>query len=271
MRWWLNGEPAEMLSLADRGLAYGDGVFSTIAVNAGVPTLLDAHLERLQQGCARLGIDNVDWPGSEVQLQQLIAAQAGPAVVKVMLTRGTGGRGYSGRGAERPNLIVGLGEWPQHYREWRRSGIGLGICTTRLGLNPLTAGMKHLNRLEQVLIRRELDAHGWSDAVVCDIEGMLVEACAANLFWLQGDTLFTPSLELAGVQGVMRRQVLQGAERLGWRCQIGRYPVQVLHSADEIFISNALMGVVPVVSLDNTHDYPVRSVRELQRQLGIDA
>lgn len=271
MRWWLNGLPAETLPLADRGLAYGDGLFSTIAVNAGVPVLLEAHIARLQQGCRRLGLAEVDWSSVVTQVQNLIAAQTGPAVIKLILTRGTGGRGYSSRGADRPNLIVGLGEWPHQYRQWRRCGIALGISSVRLGLNPLTAGMKHLNRLEQVLIRRDLDAGGWPDGAVCDIEGKVVETCVANLFWLKEGILYTPSLELAGVEGVMRRQVMQLAGQLGWRCQIGRYPLQALQAADEVFISNALMGVVPVIALDNHHHYPVQVVRTLQQQLGIDA
>ncbi|TFT46931.1 aminodeoxychorismate lyase, partial [Proteus mirabilis] len=124
--------------------------------------------------------------------------------------------------------------------------VSLAISPVRLGQNSLLAGIKHLNRLEQVLIKHHLETTPFDDMLVCDNEGYLVEANAANLFWRKGNQLFTPDISLSGVNGIMRQQVLDFAQQLDWDIHIVREKPQTLYQADEIWLTNALMPIIPV-------------------------
>ncbi|MDI9228771.1 aminodeoxychorismate lyase, partial [Serratia bockelmannii] len=172
--YWINGQRHDALAPSDRGLQFGDGCFTTARVVDGKIELLPWHLERLQQTAQRLMLPTTDWAAFEREMAQ--AAESIPlGVVKAILTRGSGGRGYSPTGCENPTRIVARSSYPAHYLQWREQGITLALSPVALARNPLLAGLKHLNRLEQVLIRAHLDQTAADEALVLDTAGMLVE------------------------------------------------------------------------------------------------
>ncbi len=246
---WVNGEPCDTISAADRGLSYGDGLFTTILVAKGHCCLIDKHLKRLQDGIKLLGIAQIDFA---LLIEQLTARARAldNGVIKVVVTRGEGQRGYSSKGCVSPTVIMTASALPKHYQQLRQAGISVGVSTIPLGLNPVTAGLKHLNRLEQVLVRQQIDQEGWDDAIVLDCQGFIVESNLANIFWVKEKQLYTPSLELAGVAGVMRDFVIEKAKGLGIAVNIDRYRLGSITDADEIFITNSLMQLVPVVKIE---------------------
>ncbi|AHG22237.1 4-amino-4-deoxychorismate lyase [Chania multitudinisentens RB-25] len=243
--YWINGQQQNTLIPSDRGLQFGDGCFTTARIVEGEIDLLPWHIERMQQAAQRLLLPAVDWLAFEREM--VCAAESIPlGVVKAILTRGSGGRGYSPQGCEHPTRIISRSSYPQYYLQWRERGINLVLSPVPLARNPLLAGLKHLNRLEQVLIRAHLDQADAHEALVLDTAGMLVECCAANLFWRKGKAVFTPNLEQAGVAGLMRRRVIALLVGSEYQLHCVSEPLETLADADEVLVSNALMPLLPV-------------------------
>lgn len=255
---WING--AEQLSLpaTDRATQFGDGCFTTAAVHNGRIQLLEAHLRRLREGCERLLIPDVDWGRLEAEMRAAAQPHA-QAVVKVILSAGSGGRGYSRKGGSGATRIVSVAPWPHHYQTLHTQGVRLQSSPVRLAQSPLLAGIKHLNRLEQVMIRAHLERSDADEALVLDTAGYVVECCAANLFWRQGERVFTPDLTHAGVDGVMRRYLMAQMAAAGLHCEVVRCEASQLLAANEIVICNALMPVLPVRQLDD-REYSERTL-----------
>ena len=188
-------------------------------------------------------------------------------IAKIILTRGSGGRGYGCNGVLGPNRVISTHPLPQHRQQWREQGVRLATLGGRLGTQPLLAGLKSLNRLEQVLLRREVEALGVDEGLCLDSEGMLIEATAANLWWRCGDAWFTPSLVRCGVAGVMRQHLLQLFDAQGVRVHSGLSERALLDDADEIALSNCTFGLVPVREFDGRLLPTMRVTRQLQQQL----
>jgi 4-amino-4-deoxychorismate lyase len=265
---WVNGEPAETLRLADRGLQYGDGLFETLAVRDGSLRRLDMHLDRLREGCARLCLP---MPEEELLRRELGRAAEGEtrAVLKLMLTRGPGGRGY--RPPEPPSVtrMVFRHAWPDYPVDWHTHGVELRICTTRLAVGSPLAGVKHLNRLEQVLARAE-----WSDGVqegiMLDAEDRVVEGTMTNLFASPAEgRLVTPDLSRSGVAGVTRRHVLARATDEGVQVEVRDLSLDELLASREIFVCNSIVGVWPVRRIAS-RDYAVGPMTRLAAQWAVE-
>jgi len=246
----INGRMTDCVASTDRGLLYGDGLFETIAVVEGEPGHWQQHLQRLQAGCARLGIEAVDELLLAEECRQLVDG-VGRAVVKIIVTRGSGGRGYRVPARPLPTRILQLHDWPEFSPACARQGVALRICDIRLGHNPRLAGIKHLNRLEQVLARQEWDDTGIIEGLLLDSENNLVEGTMSNLFLVRDGVLMTPDLQRCGVAGIMRSQLLECAGQISINtetCQLGMVD---LHEAEEVFICNSLIGIWPVISIDD--------------------
>lgn len=241
----INGHEQDTLLASDRATQFGDGCFTTARIAAGEVSLLQAHLCRLQRACERLMIPFTQWDRLKDEMRQLAAGKA-DGVLKVIISRGSGGRGYSGASCQHPVRILSTSPYPAHYARWRRDGITLALSPVRLGRNPLLAGIKHLNRLEQILIRAHLEQTDADEALVLDSEGVLTECCAANIFWRRGSDVFTPRLDQAGVDGIMRQFCLQQLAHSDFRAHEVNATEEALFAADEVIICNALMPVVPV-------------------------
>ncbi len=241
----INGCQQQTLAANDRAVQFGDGCFTTARIQTGEIQLLQAHLARLRDAFERLFIPFTDWAILEQEMIALAGRQQ-TGVLKVMITRGAGGRGYSAAGCQTPTRILSLSALPAHYARWQQEGITLALSPIRLGRNPHLAGVKHLNRLEQVLIRTHLEQTAGDEALVLDSDGLLTECCAANLFWRQGMTVFTPCLDQAGVKGIMRQFIIDRLAASGFTFAEVAAPLKALADADEVLICNALMPVVPV-------------------------
>jgi 4-amino-4-deoxychorismate lyase len=239
----INGEMTELLQATDRGLHYGDGLFETVAIINGRPCLWPQHMERLQRGCAVLKLPVPD-------LEQLYAealslcGNDGRAVLKLVITRGSGGRGYRPPQEVTAQRLLFRYPWPDYPD--LSDGIQLRLCQTPLACNPALAGIKHLNRLEQVLARAEWDDPAIHEGLMCDLDGQVKEGTMSNLFWVDDGRLFTPDLSRCGVAGVMRAQVMALARDLGIRVSIAETDPEALRQADEIFMTNSLIGIWPV-------------------------
>ncbi len=227
------------LPLNDRGFLYGDGLFETARLEHGVVRFLDAHLARLREGCVRLSIA----PPNEAVLREEIAvvtANLRSAVVKIVVSRGVGIRGYRPRGDSAPTRVVAAYAAPEHQPERL---LQLRWCETRLGRNERLAGIKHLNRLEQVLAQSEWNDPAIDEGLMLDTEGELVCATSANVFIVREGTLLTPDLRYCGVRGVMRGEVLRVAARLG--ITVSEEPLwpHDVEAAGELFLTNAVRGI----------------------------
>ncbi|MBN7820623.1 aminodeoxychorismate lyase [Bowmanella yangjiangensis] len=262
----VNGQPADQLAVTDRATQYGDGVFSTLRIKDGELQFWQAHLDRLKTGLERLGIDFSCWD----RLQDCCVEQAighSEGVLKILISRGSGGRGYLPPSPAQATWILSLHPMPVHYALWRQQGITLQLSPLQLAKQPLLAGIKHLNRLEQVLIRQHAEAQGWQDALVCDTDGMLVESSVANLFWQVGNSWYTPDLHFAGVDGIMRQQLVKALELRGDQVYQVRSAPSCLLQAEQLLLCNSLMGVVPVNSYAG-HFYHKDDVAQLNKECG---
>lgn len=262
----VNGQPAEGVPVRDRGLAYGDGLFETIRVQAGQPKLFERHLQRLEHGVGRLRIPcDLDRLALEVRL---FAAELGEGVAKLIVTRGIGERGYApNAGAEPTRILLGSASpgYPAHYAQ---DGIGLYPCATRLAEQPLLAGLKHLNRLEQVMARAEWTDPAYAEGLMRDLGGRVIEGVFSNLFLVCEGRLLTADLSRCGVAGVMRAHIIEhAAPALGLPLEIRDLDYEELLAADEVFMCNSLYGIWPVHSLDARRWSPGAVTRKLQAVL----
>jgi 4-amino-4-deoxychorismate lyase len=243
----VNGQPASEIDVLDRGFAYGDGLFRTIRIEDGQPLFWSYHVAHLADGCARLGIPTVD-PARLAREAALLFSDGGDGVLKIIVTRGIGGRGY--RPPETPEPTRILARFPlQPPPALTNGGVRVRLCATRAAIQPATVGIKTLNRLDQVLARAE-----WSDAeifegLMLDTEGFVVGGTMSNLFVGIGSRLFTPAIDRAGIAGAMRAAVLDAARARGLDTVEVRLSPGALVQADEAFLTNGVIGVVPVVDL----------------------
>ena len=247
----INGQPDNRIPVTDRGLQYGDGLFETLAFRRGKLEFLNAHLQRLMWGCERLGINFADKDKLEVELATLCAQTAEDSVIKIMVTRGSGGRGYKAPEEAEPLRIISSHPMPD-YPESCQQGITVRLCQHRLGINPALAGIKHLNRLEQVLARSEWDDHTIREGLMRDINDKLVEGTMSNLFMIQNGQLVTPTIAENGIAGIMRGEVIKLASKLDIPVTEKDMSLNDLEQADEVFLTNSIIEIWPVTQLWNT-------------------
>ena len=254
----INGESDFVLPPTDRGLAYGDGVFRTIKVRQGIADTWALHYQKLAQDCAALGIK---CPVQELLLDDIarLFAPDEEAVAKVLVTRGLGPRGYAIPHDSTPTRIVIREPFPAYPNTNAAEGVNLHLCSLRLSRQPRLAGIKHLNRLENVLARSEWSDSSIADGLLLDEEGMVIECTMSNVFARFGRTLVTPSLEKCGVAGITRQRILDNAKNMGYNAQIREMPLDELMQADEAVICNSLYGAWQVRAL-NAHSWPAQQL-----------
>ncbi|HEY1899237.1 MAG TPA: aminodeoxychorismate lyase [Steroidobacteraceae bacterium] len=263
----VDGQPAVGVDVLDRGLHYGDGLFETIACRAGRARFLDLHLQRLREGCERLSFHYADFSSLAQQIRELAARQ--PAcIIKLILTRGSAtARGYGARGDERARCVLLQYRWDApDPLPWER-GVAVRTARGRLGENPALAGLKHTNRLEQVLIRGEWSDPGIQEALIYSSSGWLVSGTMSNVFVVKQGQIMTPALTSAGIRGVMRRVVMDVARGGGLEVSQIAVDAASLAAAEEIFLTNALIGIWPVRALDGRSLTVGPVTRQLQQWL----
>lgn len=266
VQWLIDGEPGDCVDAGDRGLAYGDGLFETMAVRGGKVQRLELHLERLAEGCGRLAMGAPD-PG-------VIAAEAGAlaggverGVVKLIWTRGSGGRGYRPPAGIEPTRILGAFPWPGYAQAHYTRGIVLESVNVKVSENERLAGVKHLCRLEQVLGQLELEGREADEGLQQRADGAVVGGTSTNLFAVRDGRVVTPAIVKCGVRGVMRRAVIEACAAQGLELVETDLHDVDLRAAEELFVTNAVAGIRPVRVLDG-RAYAVGPVtRRLQQAL----
>ncbi len=275
----LNGSTAKQLQLSDRGLAYGDGLFETLLVTDAIPQLWKLHMQRLARGLQQLclvdsqtGIDSLLTRIRE-DVEQVLATNTldEPLVLKLIITRGQGGRGYQTPPQAEHNRIVSLAPLLPKRVELSRSGITVRLCRQQLGINPALAGHKHLNRLEQVLARNEWQDEAIHEGLMTDLDGNLISGVMSNLFVEQDGILLTPPIVRCGIAGVMRQQLINVAVSANIPSRQQTLVVADLISAESVWLTNSLNGIWPITHLlDVNHrslrQYAISSLTRVMQQ-----
>ena len=248
---WVDGEAVSVISVRDRGLAYGDGVFETIRVVSGRLSMSDLHWQRLEIGVKCLGINLNIGLAKEETSNFLDSTGIQDAILKVIVTRGSGGRGYNPTGCQFSRRILSTSALPSYPASLGINGINVRLCKLRLGKSCL-AGIKHLNRLEQVIARSEWSDSDCHEGLLLDFDGLLVECTMSNIFLVTNDSiLVTPCINKTGVAGVCRQYILEGVSSWGFPVKVCDVSLDMLVSAKEVFICNSVNGVWPVVACDH--------------------
>jgi 4-amino-4-deoxychorismate lyase len=244
----INGQLAQSLSVMDRALAYGDGIFRTFIVQKGAPLHWELQYQKLAHDAASIGIK---CPPSETiyaDIQHLFGDDTG--VVKIIVSRGEGGRGYSIPTEQNPTRIVFKFSIPSYPESYTREGVVVHCCRLRLGQQPLLAGIKHLNRLENVLASQERTGLNFQEGLMLDQHGHVIEGTMSNLFARYQNRLLTPDLSQCGVAGVTRDQIISLAHKIDLEPIVKHIAYNDLFDADEVILCNSVIGVWQVIGLD---------------------
>ncbi len=232
----------------ERAVAYGDGLFETVAVFGAKAPLWRYHRQRLQTGCRRLEIA-CDIDALEQHFLQTVARNP-DALIKIIVARRGGIRGYDSRNALGSAISLACYPLPRYSSNRRNPGIRLHLCRQRLSDNPQLAGLKHLNRLEQIFAASERDRAIAEEGLMLDASGAVIEGTMSNIFAVHRDNLLTPRLDRCGVEGVMRAAIFQQlAPALSLPVQEQRMTIASLWSADAVFVCNSVFGIWPVCTI----------------------
>lgn len=251
----VNGIPNDKIPVYDRGLAYGDGFFETLYWHQGQLQNWNYHWKRMQRSAL---VFQLKLPVEEDLIEDVAALNLSPendCVVKMIITRGTGGRGYSPANCTSTVRIVSCSALPD-YSQHKVDGISITLLNTVLGSQPMLAGLKHLNRLNQVFARIELEKTSYFEGLVCNQDGHVREVIASNIFIVRKGKIITPPLTDCGVEGTVRAKIIHLFENSNTPIIIDNFTPNELLLADEIFITNSLLGVCPVINVSGS-SFPI--------------
>lgn len=258
----INGLQDAAISAFDRGLAYGDGVFRTLAVRGGAPSHWRRHYAKLASDCATLSLN---CPSAELLTSELreICRIEPDCVVKIMITRGVGQRGYRCDPSIAPTRILLSTPSPDYPQSYATTGVRVRRCYMRLAAQSTLAGVKHLNRLENVLARAEWNDPAIAEGLLSDTHGNVISGTMTNLFIAQAGTLRTPRLNTCGVAGVTRERIIESARAHGVQCEAMFIQWSDVLRADEVVLVNSIAGAWPVCELEGQ----TRQVGPLARKI----
>jgi len=241
----VNGKPQNFLDLADRALHYGDGAFETVRIENGRPRHWARHLLRLSKACEFLRIPiNFNLLNDEVEV--ILDGLDDVRILKILITRGSGGRGYRPPENAQASRILSLHPLPSDYSTYEHAGIRLMRCQHPVSENPALAGLKHLNRLDQVLASMELSAD-CQEGLMLTSTGKVIEGTRTNLFIAVNGKFVTPTLATAGVAGIQREIILECCKYSGIDVTMRDMELAELAKAREIFVCNSVLGIWPVI------------------------
>ena len=249
--WFQNGDAIGQVDASDRGFQYGDGLFETVAIRNGEPRLWQYHMDRLSNGCTLLGIEKPADAGLYEGVMHALSHSDVPtaySVAKIIVSAGAGLRGYGRSTATAPTVLFGAFPASPPPVESFVDGVNMALCQTRLASNSSTAGLKTLNRLEQVLARSEFVDTGEFEGLTMDADDNIICGTMSNVFFVTNNSISTPALDRCGVAGVMRRHVIETMRAEGIDTNIKTVNFADLQNIDEIFVSNSQFGVMPVRS-----------------------
>ncbi len=268
----VNGESDDSIKISDRGLQYGDGIFETIAYRNGNAEFLDAHLTRLSLGCQRLTIPFQQLDQLKTEIKHVLAELSDhDAIIKIIITRGSGGRGYFADNSVEPTRIISTHPLPTYSENYQNSGITARFCQQRLSENTSLAGIKHLNRLEQVLARNEWDDTTIMEGLMLDQHDNVIEGTMSNIFIVKSGKLLTAPLDKSGVAGIIRAEILSIAHANNIPLAETYITKNTLTNADEVFVCNSIIAIWPIIcvtDMEMNYNYLVGNItRQLQNLL----
>jgi 4-amino-4-deoxychorismate lyase len=266
----VGGAPSEVVRATDRGLAYGDGVFRTFLLKAGRPRHWRRQYSKLAADCAAIALRCPAESLLRDELRQASGDASGEHVAKIIVTRGDGFRGYAYAHDASPTRIVSVSPRAPYPFDYAASGVRAMRCRLTLGHQPALAGIKHLNRLENVLARAEWSDPSVAEGLLCDVGGNVIGGTMTNLFIAANGVLATPSLASCGVAGVTRDRVIDAARALGIACTVRDIPWPELLLADEVILTNSLAGAWSVRELDDRSFEAGPLARAIQARLEND-
>ena len=248
----VNGKAEDRINITDRGLQYGDGLFETIAFRQGVAEFIDAHLQRLLAACERLKIPFSQLDLLHKELETVYQSCNGSdCIIKIVITRGSGGRGYLADSNIVPTRIISTHTMPNYPESYSKKGVSVRFCQHKLSENIVLAGLKHLNRLDNVLARNEWTDTSIAEGLMFDQSNHLIEGTMSNVFIVKSQQLITPQLDKSGVAGIMRAQIIKMAKQQGLTISESTLTQDDLTNADEVFVCNSVNGIWPVNSIDD--------------------
>ncbi|MBZ4201250.1 MAG: aminodeoxychorismate lyase [Methylotenera sp.] len=252
----INGDLSQTITPLDRGLVYGDGVFRTMQTRGGMPLNWPLHYQKLVADCAAIGLV---CPSAELLMHDFLQLLLEPdlnsnqlAVAKVIITRGEGERGYKTPAVTCPNRILIVSSMPFYAEVNYATGVDLHLCELRLSVQEKLAGIKHLNRLENVMARMEWRDDGVFDGLLLDQQDNVIECTMANVFARFGNQLLTPDLSRCGVSGITRERIVSLAAVLNLSVQVCQLPLKRFMQADEIILCNSLFGAFQVRTIKSS-------------------
>ncbi|URJ28357.1 aminodeoxychorismate lyase [Candidatus Blochmannia vicinus (nom. nud.)] len=252
--YWVNGILKKTVSLNNRALHFGDGFFTTARLRHGEIEFLDLHMNRLILSAKRLMFNNLNYNFLYKEILQAASFSSTHSIIKVIISRSDNHKlhGYKCKNDIEPLRIIYIGRLPKYYIRWVNVGICMKTSVVRLARNTFLAGIKHLNRLEQVMISMWISKNEEIDeALVLDTDGNVVECCSSNIFWRYKYQVFTPSIHYAGVNGIMRQIVFRLLPELGYCIRTVTVGPEHVKKANEVFITNALLPLASVNSIDD--------------------
>lgn len=261
----VNGVETDKISVKDRSLNYGDGVFETIAVHNNKLHLWKSHYARLQKGCESLGIKT---PAESDLLSDItkLDVTKDNSVLKIIVSRGEGGRGYLANESIEPTVIISSNTWPDFVNDYQQQGIQTCLCKHRLIINPALAGIKHLNRLDQVIARNEWHNDQIKEGLMLDQNDCLVEGTCTNLFMKVDNQWVTSPATQCAVAGIVRDEVINTLNKNNLSLVERNLSVSELNSVKEMFVCNSVWGIVPVLSCEDYQFEIGDDTRQLQME-----
>lgn len=267
----INGEQRSSISINDRGLQYGDGLFETMVVRNSEIVLWPEHWQRLKLGCKKLSISVPDQATLEKEIKLLCSKNNETQfVMKLIITRGEGQRGYRVTENQKITRILSTYTWPEYPSQYQTQGVAVRYCETTISENSQLAGVKHLNRLEQILARNEWATDDFQEGLMLNINGDVIDGTMSNVFMVKNNKIITPDVSLSGVAGVMRNKVIELAKHINVSVCVEKIDKLKIKTADELFLTNSLFGIWPVKSLENiTFSQVGKITKQLQEEVNI--
>jgi len=260
----VNGVESDAVSVQDRGLTYGDGVFRTFTLRGGKPLLWTHQYAKLAADCGVLGIT---CPAAAVLERDLtaVAVRFPDCVIRIIITRGAGERGYAIPATASPLRVVSASPLPDYPQRHYDRGVRVRLCRIRLAAQPALAGIKHLNRLENVLARAEWNDPGIAEGLLCDADGNVIGGTMSNVFAVSRGELMTPDLARCGVAGVQRELVIGLARSNNIPVRVANISIDELLAADELFLVNSVIGVWQIAEFGGKSWAPGRMTAQIRR------
>ena len=251
----VNGVETDFIPVADRGFAYGDGVFRTLPVRNGIPAHWPRHRAKLFADCAALGISP---PEHDILDREVLrACRAVPeCALKIIATRGIAERGYRHEAGAAPTRVVLTAPLPTYPPAYAEAGVRIRRCRLKMAPQSATAGVKHLNRLENVLARAEWSDPAIAEGMLQDVDENVIGGTMTNVFIARDGALATPAVDRCGVAGVTRDRIIAAAAKHGTACGVTVLSWNDMMTADEIFLANSLIGVWPVREIEGQTRFP---------------